>query len=140
MDDRFEPMDELDALIDQALSDEPFLRAPVSLQRGIEARLKLAALRDQEQSRFRFSMASLVFVFIASLAMAGILLWFTNLSALYTDGVSGGKGHLDFYTTSLSLSFTAYQGAYSLIASLVLAIGAIALAVALQVHKLMYSD
>lgn len=140
MNERFEPMDDLDALINQALSGEPFLKAPLSLQRGVEARLRVAALRDKERVRFRVFMVTLAIAFLASLCAAGLLLWFTNFSFLYTEGVSGGRGHFDFYTTSLSMFFTSYQGAYSLLTSFVLGIGAIALAVVMQLHKLMYSD
>ena len=39
---------DLDALIDQALSAEPLLRAPVTLQRGVEERLRIiAAIRQK---------------------------------------------------------------------------------------------
>lgn len=135
-----EEMDALDLLIEQALSDEPFLKAPVSLQRGVEARLQIAALRDHEKARFSASMMSLALVVVASLALAGLLVWFTNFSFLYSEGVSGGKGQLDYYATALAMSFTSYQGGYSLLGSLVLAIGALVVAVAMQVHKFIYMD
>ncbi len=112
---------DIDALIDQALSEEPMLRAPVSLQRGVEERLRIADLRDREKMRFRLSMATLLLALVSSLLAAGALLWFTNLSVLARAGVSGGKGQLDYYFTALVQSWHAYQGAYTLILSVLLA-------------------
>jgi len=140
MDDLYEPIDDLDALISRALADEPFLKAPVSLQRGVEARLRIAHLRDHEKARFAASMTTLALVFIASLCVTAVVLWFTSLSFLYTDGVSGGKGHLDYYFSAMTMYFSGYQGAYTLLMSLVLGIGAFVAAVALGLRRLKYTD
>jgi len=140
MDDLYEPMDELDALISQALADEPFLKAPISLHRGVEARLRIVHIREHEKARFSASMTTLALVFVASLVMAAVAIWFTSLSFLYTEGVSGGKGHLDYYFTALAIYFSSYQGAYTLLMSFVLAIGAFIVAVVMQVHKFMFTD
>lgn len=140
MDESYAPMDELDALIEAALSDEPFLKAPLSLHRNIEARVRLVALREHEHRRFAISMFTLVFLFFGSLACAGMLLWFTNLSFIYSEGVSGGKGWFDYYTHALSASFSSYQGAYSMVMSFVLALITIFLTGIWQVHKFIYSD
>ncbi|HDP33788.1 MAG TPA: hypothetical protein ENN29_01620 [Candidatus Hydrogenedentes bacterium] len=140
MDEMFEPMDDLDALIREALADEPFLKAPITLQRGVEARLRIAHLRDHEKTRFAMSMATLAVVLIASLAMAAVVVWFTKLSFLYSEGVSGGKGQFDYYITALTMTFSSYQGAYSLVASFVLAVAACVVALVMQVHKLMFTE
>ena len=140
MDDLYEPMDELDDLISRALADEPFLKAPITLQRGVEARLRIAHIRDHEKARFTASMTTLAFVFAVSLVVAAISIWFTNLSFLYTEGVSGGKGHLDYYFTALTMYFSGYQGAYTLLMSFILAIGAFIVALAMQVHKFIFTD
>ena len=139
MDERYAPIDELDALIEAALSDEPFYRAPFSLQRGIEARLRVVSLREYEQRRFSVSMLTLALLFGGSVLFAGALLWFTNFSFLYSEGLSGGKGWMDFYATSLGLSFSSYQGTYSMVASFVLALATLFLAGLLQVHKFIYT-
>jgi len=112
---------DIDALIDQALSKEPMLRAPASLQCGVEERLRIAALRDREKMRFRLSMVTLLLALVSSLLAAGALLWFTNLSVLAKAGVSGGKGQFDYYFTALVQSWHAYQGAYTLVLSVLLA-------------------
>mgnify|MGYP001442158175 CR=1 FL=1 len=134
------PLDELDALIEEALTEEPFLKAPLSLQRGVEARVRLLSLREHERRRFFISIFTLTFLFLGSVFLSGVLVWFTNLSFLYTDGVSGGKGWLDYYATAIMLSFSSYQGAYSLIVSFLLALATFFLAGALQIHKMIYSD
>ena len=118
---------DIDALIDQALSAEPLLRAPVSLQRGVEERLRIADLRDREKMRFRLSMATLLLALVSSLLAAGALLWFTNLSVLAKAGVSGGKGQFDYYATALVQSWHAYQGAYTLVLSVILAVCTLAM-------------
>jgi len=133
-------IEELDKLIEEALSEEPFLKAPLSLQRGVEARVRLISLREHEKRRFSVSMLTLTLLFFGSVALSGILLWFTNLSVLYTDGVSGGKGWFDYYATAISLSFSSYQGAYSLVISFLLALATLFLAGALQIQKMIYSD
>jgi hypothetical protein len=140
MDDLYEPMDELDALISQALADEPLLKAPVGLQRSIEARLRVVHLREHEKARFSASMTTLAIVFVASLCVAATVIWFTSLSFLYTDGVSGGKGLFDYYLTAIAMYFSGYQGGYTLITSFVLGVGAFVVAVAMQLHKLIFTD
>jgi len=136
----YQPVDDLDALIEEALTEESFLKAPLSLHRSIDARVRLISLREQEQRRFSISMLTLTGLFGGSILCSGVLLWFTNLSILITDGVSGGKGWFDYYSTALSLSFDAYQGGYSLIMSFVLALATLCLAGVLQLHKLIYSE
>lgn len=136
----YQPIDELDALIEEALSEETFLKAPLSLHRSIDARVRLISLREQEQRRFSISMLTLTGLFAGSVVFAGALLWFTNLSILFSDGVSGGKGWFDYYSTALSLSFNSYQGGYSLLMSFVLALATLCLAGVLQIHKLIYSE
>jgi hypothetical protein len=118
---------DIDALIDQALSTEPLLRAPVTLQRGVEERLRIADLRDREKMRFRLSMATLLLALVSALGAAGALLWFTNLSVLAKAGVSGGKGQYDYYATALVQSWHAYQGAYTLVLSVLLAVCTLAM-------------
>ncbi|MCK5861311.1 MAG: hypothetical protein KAH38_02425 [Candidatus Hydrogenedentes bacterium] len=140
MNEQYEPIDELDALISRALVDEPFLKAPVNLQRGVEARLRIARLRDREKARFSASITTLFFVFAVSLVLAAVAIWFTSLSFLYTEGVSGGKGHLDYYFTALAMYFSGYQGTYTLLMSFILAIGALAVALVLQLHKFIFTD
>ncbi len=140
MNDFDEPMDALDALIDEALRGEPYLSAPLSLHRGVEARLRIASLLDREKTRFTCSMAAFLGVLAASLSVAGLLLWFTNLSFLYSEGVSGGKGWLDYYATAWAMSWTSYQGAYSMAVSFIVTVGALLLALVLQVHKLIWND
>lgn len=140
MDNLYEPIDELDALISAALSDEPMLKAPASLQRGVEERLRIVHLREREKARFSASMTTLAIVFLASIGAAGTMLWFTSFSFLYTDGVSGGKGHLDYYVTALSMYFSGYQGSYTLLMSFVLGIGAFIAAIVMQLRKARFTD
>jgi hypothetical protein len=140
MDNLYEPIDELDALISAALSDEPMLKVPASLQRGVEERLRIVHLREREKARFSASMTTLAIVFLASIAVAGTMLWFTSFSFLYTDGVSGGKGHLDYYFTALPMYFSGYQGSYTLFMSFVLGIGAFIAAIVMQLRKARFTD
>ena len=134
------PLDELDALIEEALTEEPFLKAPLSLHRGVDARVRIIAMREYEQRRFLVTMVSLALVFLGSLLFTGLLLCFTNFSLILSDGVSGGNGWLDYYTASWGRSFGSYQGGYSLLISFVLLFITIFLAGASQIHKLLFSE
>jgi len=140
MDDLYEPIDDLDALISAALAEEPLLKAPASLQRGVEERLRIVHLREREKARFSASITTLALVFFASVSMAGLVLWFTSFSFLYTDGVSGGKGHLDYYLTAVPMYFSGYQGGYTLLMSFILGIGAFVAAIAMGLHKARFND
>ena len=140
MSETVELRDDLDALIEEALSDEPYLKAPITLQRGVEARLRIAALRDREKRRFAISMVTLALVFVAALLAAATVVWFTKLSFLYTEGVSGGRGLLDYYMTAVGMYFSNYQGGYSLIVSFILAVAACIVAVVMGLHKFIFTD
>lgn len=140
MNEHFDCRDDLDLLIAQALAEEPVLQAPPSLLESIEARLDIAELRAHEERRFRVSMTSLLVIFVAALAVAGLSLWFTNLSVLYSEGVSGGKGLLDYYLTAFRMSFSSYQGTYSLAGGLFFSISTVVILAALQIHKMPHSD
>lgn len=118
---------DMDALIDDALSSERLRPAPITLQRRVEERVRLIALCDHEQARFRYSMAVLGTALLAVFGGAAFVLCFTSLSDLISHGVSGGKGQLDYWTTSISTAWKGYSGAYSLLTSVLLAGGAVLL-------------
>ncbi|MBW7865497.1 MAG: hypothetical protein H3C30_13935 [Candidatus Hydrogenedentes bacterium] len=111
----------LDALIERALGEERPVPVPVTLLPGVRERLRVAALRDRERVRFRLSMLTLLLALCSALVAAFFSLWFTKLSLIASVGVSGGKGQYDYYATALGLLFGDYRGAYSLLASLLLA-------------------
>lgn len=140
MDHPYIPIDELDALIEEALRDEPLLKAPVSLHRTVDARLRIMAMREHEKRRFQLSMITLLGLFFACIACAGMLLWFTSLSSLYNEGVSGGRGWVDYYANALFMYVKGYQGTYSLIASFILAIATVMLAGMTQFNKFLHME
>ena len=136
----FKDWDDLDLLIEEALAGEPLLQAPSSLQENIEARLDIAELRENEEPRFCSSMTAPLFILVGALAAAALSLWFTNLSVLYSEGLSGGKGLWDYYMTALHMSFSSYQGSYSFVGAIIFSIGAVVLLAAVQIHKMIYFD
>ncbi len=105
------------------------LKAPPTLHRRVVERVRFAAMREQEETRFRYTMATLAVGFLAIIAAGVFLVLFTNLGVLMSYGVSGGKGLYDYYSTSMQLSWSAYRGAYSLLLSLAGALGAVALGI-----------
>ena len=122
-------MDRLDGLIEAALRPDEELQAPPTLVAGVSERLRIAALRDREMRRFRVSLITLLLALSSSLIAAGGYLWFTKLDVIARAGVSGGKGHYDYYATALGLSLGDYTGAYTLVLSLLLLAATIALGV-----------
>lgn len=122
-------MNRLDALIEAALRPDEELQAPPTLVAGVSERLRIAALRDREMRRFRVSLITLLLALSSALIAAGGYLWFTKLDVIARAGVSGGKGHYDYYATALGLSLGDYTGAYTLVLSLLLLAATIALGV-----------
>lgn len=116
------PID-IDAAIEAALSGEPMRTAPETLHRRVEERLRIVRLKDQEQSRFRYTMSTMAVGFLVVLAMTGLIVSVTNFYVLILHGVSGGKGQYDAYATSWLISASGYSGAYSLLSSLLLGLG-----------------
>ncbi len=114
----YEALD-IDALIEDVLRSENMVAAPPTLQRRVEERVRIAAMRAHERARFRYSMLTLTGAFVGALAAAAVLVSFTNLDVVISHGVSGYKGQLDYYTGAMRLSAMDYRGAYSLILSLV---------------------
>lgn len=109
--------EELDALIEEALHNEPMRRAPLTLHRKVLERVHVAALREQEKVRFRYTMLGMAAAFLAVIAGAILIVSLTNLWGVMNYGVPGGKGKYDYYATSMFLSWTQYSGAYSLVLS-----------------------
>lgn len=118
---------DLDAIIEDALRGEPLRKAPPTLHRRVVERVRFEAMRQQEQTRFRYTMATLAVGFLAIITAGVFLVLFTNLGVLMSYGVSGGKGLYDYYSASMELSWSAYRGAYSLLLSVAGALAAVAL-------------
>jgi hypothetical protein len=116
-----EPIDELDALIEASLRSEPMLAVPLTLHRRVEERVRIAALRERQRARFRYSMLSFSLACVGVLIFAAFLIDFTTLWLLRTNGLPGGLGLYDLYANSLTRSAAAYSGAYSLMAAILLA-------------------
>ncbi|MCC6143421.1 MAG: hypothetical protein IT368_06415 [Candidatus Hydrogenedentes bacterium] len=119
---------DIDAIIEEALRSEAFRAAPVTLQRRVEERLRIGALMEQEQARFRYSMASIAVVFVAGLVGGAAFLAFTNLQDILYYGVPGAMGTLDYYVASIMVILTSWSGDYTLSLSLLLAAGTVLLA------------
>jgi len=113
---------ELDALIEAALTDQPLLPVPASFHRKVEERIRIAALRERERSRFRFWMISIAAGFVGALSVAAAVLLVTNFQLFVTNGVSGGKGTYDYMTTVMSQYWSGYSGTYTLVFSILLAV------------------
>ncbi len=110
---------DIDALIEEVLLSDSMVPAPPTLQRRVEERVRIAAMRAHERARFRYSMLTLTGAFVGALAAAGLLVSFTNLDVVISHGVSGYKGQLDYYTGAMRLSAMDYRGTYSLVLSLI---------------------
>ena len=119
---------DIDAIIEEALTSERMLAAPINFHRKVEERVRIAALKERERARFRFWMLSIAASACGALFMAATLLAVTNFQGIVTNGVSGGKGTLDYYLTAVfGTSMGTYSGAYTLVTSVFLAIVALVL-------------
>lgn len=113
---------DLDELIEHALRSEPMLSAPINFHRKVEERVRIAALKEREHTRFRFWMLSLAASACGALFVAATLVAVTNFNVIVTNGVSGGKGTFDYYlTTLLGGGVETYSGSYTFMTSVLLA-------------------
>lgn len=124
-----EHADDLDALIEAALASEPMRAVPAALHRRVEERLRITAMIEQERARFRYSMLSVAAAFVLALGAGGALVAFTNLRGVLYYGVPGMMGTVDYYTTSMTQSWSSYSGAYTLGLSVLLAFGTVLMAI-----------
>lgn len=120
---------DIDALIEDALRSEPMRAVPVTLHRRVEERVRIAALKERERSRFRYSLISTAIALVSVIGIAVFVVTFTNFGPLMANGVPGGGGIYDWYTARFVHTWSAYTGSYSLITSVLLAGGTLALAV-----------
>ncbi len=130
---------DIDAMIEQALSSETLRPAPLTLHRRVTERVRIASLLEQERSRFRYSMAILTAAFLGVFVLAGLLVSYTTLSELISYGISGGRGQIDAYATSMLLSWAGYSGAYSLLLSIMGASIAVVLGL-ISLRKYLWSN
>jgi hypothetical protein len=124
---RIDKHTDLDALIESALCGEPVRHAPDNLAERVGERLRVQALIDRERSRFRNSMAMLAVAVAAILVCGGVFVAFTHLRSVVTYGAPGAKGRFDYLATYFMDTFTSYTGAYSLVVSMMLAAGVLAI-------------
>ena len=120
--------EEIDAIIEDALKGEKMMSAPINFHRRVEERVRFAALKERERARFRFWMLSIAASACGALFIAAAALAVTNLNVIVTNGVSGGKGLFDYYLTAVfGETVESYSGAYTMIASVLLAAVALGL-------------
>lgn len=114
--------EELDALIEAALRDEPLLPAPPGLQRKIQERVLFAVLKEQERARFRRSLLGAVGAVMVILFGTVAVVSLSHFSILYRHGVSGGRGFVDYYLTLLDVSWSGQIGVFALVGTLGLSV------------------
>jgi hypothetical protein len=119
--------DDLDALIEAALGNEPMLAAPAHLHRRVVERVRIAHLHEQERARFRYTMATLAVSMLAVFGGAGFAIWFGSAGMTGTQGVSGGMGQYDYFMWYFRQSWAGYSGAYSMVSAVLLAGGTLLL-------------
>ncbi len=110
--------EELDALIEAALRDEPLLPAPRGLQRRIQEQVLFASLKEQERARFRRTLLGAVGAVMVILLGTVAVVSLTHFSILYRHGVSGGRGFVDYYLTLLDVSWSGQIGVFALVGTL----------------------
>ena len=118
---------QLDELIDSTLASEPLRAAPLGMARRVEDRLRIAALMEQEQHRFRYSMGMTLLAFVGAIVATGWFVALTNLQTVIAYGMPGALGTYDYYATSMTYAWRGDTSFYTLGASVLLAIGTLLL-------------
>lgn len=90
--------DKLDALIESALTDEPWRPSPKGLYQRIEASLRVERVRQRMRRRLAMMCAGTVAAAVA-LVVAGI--GFSQSAAMF---VPGGMGQIDYVRSAFALS------------------------------------
>lgn len=94
---------ELDRLIDSALRNEPERDVPFGFHRGVEERLKMAALLDRELKRFRTCWASAAVLSVA-LTCATVSVWLgAGLPGAAARAFPGLLGSYDSFILTLAM-------------------------------------
>lgn len=100
-----EAMNELDRLIEEALSNEPTRPVPATFHRRLDERIRIASLLEAERRQFRYHMSVLGVVSVAfGVAMVGLPLW-TYFNGWLGQEMPGGMGRIDS-----SVGLTVLQG------------------------------
>lgn len=119
--------DELDALIESVLKDEKLLPAPVTLHARVVKRLKLHELKERERLRFRYLMTGFVITVLTIVFGVVFSIYFYKWSVMFWYGSDAGWGYWDYWRTSLQTFWTKYQGSYSFLLTLGVAISTLLL-------------
>lgn len=99
--------DEFDALIEEALRSEPMRQVPPGMYRDIRARLRIAAMVQEERRRFKRSLL-LGSTGIAGLAAFSILMaQILDASRVASGVMAGGLGMYDSMTATMGLEWNA---------------------------------
>ncbi len=109
---------DLDALIEQALREQPVMRAPADFSRRVEERVRVMVLREREKERFRAGMTVMALSVAVTLLTAAAVVWFTHLSLVMANGTAGNGGQMDTWRTSWWMFLHSYRGAYTFVFSL----------------------
>ncbi len=102
---------DLDALIEQALAEEPMQPVPAGFHGRLDERLHIASIVDRERQRLRFSVAS------GSILLVAVAFGLVGLPAIahfqgwLVNSIPGGMGYVDlavsrFATVGVSGSAT----------------------------------
>lgn len=119
--------DDLDAIMEAALTNEPMQPAPANFHRRVEERLRYTHLREKECQRFKISMTTLVVGALSAFSLAGMIIAYTHFTLLMNNGVAGGLGQYDSMMNMMFQTFSEYSGAYTLSVSMLLAAGTLLL-------------
>ncbi len=114
--------DELDAFIESVLKDEKLLPTPVTLHSNVIKRLKLHELRDKEQIRFRYLMTGFLITVLTIVLGVIFSISFYKWSVMFWYGSDAGWGYWDYCRTSFQTYWTKYQGTYSFLLTLGVAV------------------
>lgn len=112
--------DNLATLIEEALRSSPVLPVPAGFRERVVQRIRIAALVQEEQRRFRATLNVVVGLILASTALATTLALRIDFPQWTYWSVPGGLGYCDY----LSLAAGGWQGgAFGTAATVLLILG-----------------
>lgn len=121
-------LDILDELIEKALREERLVPPPVTLHSKVMKRVQLQQLREREEKQFRYLMSGFAITVITIVFATIFSIAFYKWSVMFWYGTDAGRGYWDYYRTTLQSLWTQYQGSYSFIGTVLIAISTLILA------------
>ena len=97
-------LDEVDALIDEALRGDPLQQVPRGFARRVRSRLRVLCLARRERQRLRYSVAAGTALALGLITAVILVAAFPSVQEALLPGIPGALGYCDYFAAAWALS------------------------------------